>query len=94
MNIKTKRSLWWIGCGCMCLSLLGCGQAFNHMGKSVWQSSFGMNYHIVLYANDGHVIREWHTHTNVDNDSGGHATFYDEKNNQIAISGTYVIEQE
>lgn len=70
--------------------LAGCAatqQTCSHMKSGV----IGLNRHIVLYANDGTVLREWDTRGTVEDQGGSFRFLVDNK--AITVSGTIVIEE-
>lgn len=84
-----KRLFFMIMC---VLIFTGC-QDMKHMGRSITASTSGYNYHIVLYANNGSIIKEWHTNTSIQ-DEGSIVSFFDKQNNVIHVEGTVLVEQE
>lgn len=62
------------------------------MAKEFRASTSGIHKRITLYANDGHVLREWVTTTDTD-DKGGTCFFLDKDGKYVRIAGTFVIEE-
>lgn len=70
----------------------GC-QDLKQVGRTLTASTSGYNYHIVLYSNSGSIIKEWHTHTSIE-DEGSIVSFFDKNNNVVHVEGTVLVEQE
>lgn len=65
----------------------GCQQDWSHMKSEL----VGLNRVIILYANDGTVIKKWHTRSQVQDQGGSFRFLVDGK--AIQIAGTITIEE-
>jgi hypothetical protein len=76
--------------GMLCI-LGGCAE-YDKAVKHLESSSVGIERHIVLYASDGKVIREWTTKARIEDRVSGLLCFFDDKG-KVLISGTFVVEE-
>ena len=65
----------------------GCQQQWSHVKSSV----AGLNRHITLYSNDGKILKEWDTTSQVEDKGGSFRFMVDGK--AIQVSGTVLIEE-
>jgi hypothetical protein len=63
----------------------------DQMGSHMKSSFVGLQRHVILYANDGSIIRSWEVKGTVE-DQGGSFRFLD-NGKAITISGTIIIEE-
>ena len=73
------------------LSAAGC-QRMTKAGKH-WNSSWeGLDRTITLYAEDGHVLGQWHSKTYVETDPPVVA-FIDSTGKEVKLMGTVVVQE-
>ena len=74
----------------LALSLTACGQIDTAIND--FKSSTGLlERDVTLYANDGHVIKQWKTSNQIEY-VGPVAQFIDDNGTNVRISGTFLIE--
>lgn len=94
-NGEFVRVFGWIFAGLAVLALIMYlifpaqgQQAVKHLESS----RYGLSRTVVLYANDGTIIRTWSGKFKITTDGGG-VQFIDAAGNVVRISGTFVIEE-
>ena len=72
------------------LLLTACGEVDNVI-NDVKSSAGLLDRTVILYANDGHVIKLWNT-TNLIEYNGPVAAFVDKQGTNVRVSGTFIVE--
>ena len=80
----------WVLIG-LTILLIGCA-SLQKSCRHTQSNIVGLNRVVTLYDTNGKIIKTWEGKFKVEI-SGGTASFIDENNKEVKISGTYVIEE-
>ena len=75
----------------MILLLIGCERMTKNV-KHIQSGWTGLNRKITLYGCDGHIIQSWEGKMMIEL-NGSSASWLDNNNKEVKISGTFVIEE-
>ena len=73
------------------LTFLGCERMTKNV-KHLQSGWTGLNRRVTLYGCDGHVIQSWEGKFMIEL-NGASASWIDDNNKEVKISGTFVVEE-
>lgn len=80
-----------VAVACIGLFGAGCGLGKN-ISKHIHSATTGLDRKITLYAADGHIIKEWRTTAQIEDQGGSVQFIVDGKS--VYIAGTFTVEEQ